>query len=428
MTIIVWVINLVAILGLALWIERKEDPIVRFLFWPALAMKLLAGIGLGLIYQHYYSTGDTFSFFDQADLQARLFKTDPSAYFNFLWADSDSEWKGAARSVFFVKMVSLVAIIAGGSYWITSLWFSFVSLIASLYLFKMTTRFFEGGTGAAALAFLFFPSVVFWGSGVIKESMGLASLMVVSGVYLKVMMKRMPGVAEFVLAVVSSWIIWNLKYYWISVFLPVIFTSLAVQAVSIRFKIFSRLKLLFWIILFFVLCLGVSLLHPNFYPDRILQVVIENNQAFASHSDPDDLIHYDSLEATWSSIIAHSPWALVSGLFRPFLWEADTFLKLVVALENSLVLVLCLSSFGRIGDVLRSQRLIAFSVVVYVFVLSVFLALSTPNFGSLARYKVGYLPFLVFLTTYRNPLLHFVLSNSRVSRWREWFTRAQGDR
>jgi hypothetical protein len=37
--------------------------------------------------------------------------------------------------------------------------------------------------------------------------------------------------------------------------------------------------------------------------------------------------------------------------------------------------------------------------------LAIFLALSTPNFGTLSRYKIGFFPFLVFLTLYKNPLL-----------------------
>jgi hypothetical protein len=424
-TLIVSAINVFAILGFAFLMERKQAPAVRSLFWPAFAMKLLAGIGLGWVYQHYYSTGDTFNFFDQASAQARLFKTHAGAYFDFLWQDPDVEWKGAARSAFFVKMASIIAIVADGNYWITSLWFSFLSFIASFYLFKLVTRFFEGATAAAAAAFLFFPSVVFWGSGVIKESMGLAALMVLSGVYLKVMMKKLPGGGEFVLAAVSVWVAWNLKYYWISVFLPVVCTSLLVQAGSVRLKIPSRLKIVLWIILFFILCLGVSLLHPNFYPERILRVVIENNQAFASHSDSGDLIHYGLLEATWASVILHSPWALISGLFRPFLWEANTLLKLVVALENGLILVLCLSSFGRFGDLLRSpNRLITLSVIVYVCLLCVFLALSTPNLGSLTRYKVGFLPFLVFLVSYKNTLVNYGFSLP-MCRWlQKWI--AQG--
>ena len=424
MILVVSTINLFAILGFAFLMERRQDRAVRSLFWPAFAMKLLAGIGLGWVYQHYYFTGDTFNFFDQASVQAGLFKAHPGAYFDFLWQDPDEEWKGAARSVFFVKVVSIISIVAGGSYWITSLWLSFVSFIASFYLFKLVARFFEGSTSAAAAAFLFFPSVAFWGSGVIKESIGLAGLTVLSGVYLKGMMKELPGMMEFVLAAVSIWIVWNLKYYWISIFLPIVCTSLVVQAVSFKLKIPSRLKLSLWVILFFILCLCASLLHPNFHPMRVLQVVIENNQAFVSHSDSGDVIHYGRLDATWGSIILDSPWALLSGLFRPFLWEADTLLKFAAALENSLILVLCVSALRRTGDFLRSpNRLITLSVIVYVCLLCIFLALSTPNFGSLSRYKVGFLPFLVFLVCYKNPLIQFIYSSPLAMRLREWFAK-----
>jgi len=38
-------------------------------------------------------------------------------------------------------------------------------------------------------------------------------------------------------------------------------------------------------------------------------------------------------------------------------------------------------------------------------VLAVFLALSTPNFGTLSRYRVGFIPFFVFLTACGNVLL-----------------------
>jgi hypothetical protein len=44
----------------------------------------------------------------------------------------------------------------------------------------------------------------------------------------------------------------------------------------------------------------------------------------------------------------------------------------------------------------------------YCIVLCVFLALSTPNLGTLSRYRVGFLPFLIFLLAYRNPLIDFV--------------------
>jgi hypothetical protein len=38
----------------------------------------------------------------------------------------------------------------------------------------------------------------------------------------------------------------------------------------------------------------------------------------------------------------------------------------------------------------------------------VFLALSTPNFGTLSRYRAGFLPFFVFVIAYRNPIVEWV--------------------
>lgn len=411
MTVFIVALNLLFLFGIAVILWRKQDQAVRPVYWPALGVKLLAGIGLGLIYQYYYSAGDTFYFFDQARNPARLFQTDSQAYFNFLWQDADEEWKGSARSAFFVKIISLISILTGGNYWITSLWFSMISFLGSLYLVKCIVRFFPDAKWSAALAFLFFPSVVFWGSGVIKESVGLAGLLVLSGMFLKAMMNKMPGPLEFFFGLVSFWIVWNLKYYWIAVFLPVVVTSWAVHFASARLPIPFRWKLICWPFLFILLCLGASLTHPNFYLERFLQVVLENNQAFVAISDPGELIHYDSLEATWISVIRNAPWALVSGLFRPFLSEGDSLLKVAVSLENTLILLLCLASLGRIREFLRSpNRLITLTVIVYTFLLCIFLALSTPNLGSLARYKVGFIPFLIFLVTYKNPVIQRLLS------------------
>jgi len=105
----------------------------------------------------------------------------------------------------------------------------------------------------------------------------------------------------------------------------------------------------------------------------------------------------------------NSPWALISGLFRPFVWEADNALKLIASLENLVVLILCVSSAPRARSFFQApNKLSTLSVVVFSVLLCIFLALSTPNFGSLARYKVGFLPFFVFLLAYRNPAFDYL--------------------
>ncbi len=120
-----------------------------------------------------------------------------------------------------------------------------------------------------------------------------------------------------------------------------------------------------------------------------------------------DLIYYDGFQSSVGSVLKNAPWALFSGLFRPFPWEAGTPLKLLISIENIFLMVLSATALVNVTRVLRSpNRLLLFSAALYVVLLCVFLALSTPNFGTLARYRVGFLPFFILLISTDNPLLN----------------------
>jgi hypothetical protein len=157
----------------------------------------------------------------------------------------------------------------------------------------------------------------------------------------------------------------------------------------------------------------VTFLHPNFHPERFLSVIYSNYTDFITYSDPEDAILFPSLSQHWYGVVVNAPWALVSGLFRPFLWEAGTLFQLAAALENALLLVLTISVFPvwgklRIG---KEQRLLIISTIAYCLLLCIFLTLSTPNFGTLIRYRVGFISFFTFLITINNPLFNFFVKS-----------------
>jgi hypothetical protein len=148
-------------------------------------------------------------------------------------------------------------------------------------------------------------------------------------------------------------------------------------------------------------------MHPNFYLNRFLDVLITNHNDFVAISKPDALIHFYQLEPSWFSIFINSPWALFSGILRPFLWEANGLTGLLAAIENLIVLVLIGSAFVK-RAMPTENRILLFSTLTYIVLLCIFLTLSTPNLGTLSRYRVGFLPFLVFAVSYRNPLLKYL--------------------
>jgi hypothetical protein len=116
------------------------------------------------------------------------------------------------------------------------------------------------------------------------------------------------------------------------------------------------------------------------------------------------------LSATIKSVIINLPWALVSGIFRPFIGEGQGMLGLAASIENLFVLILFISFLWRFK--IHSHRPISILVLAgisYCVVLCIFLALSTPNLGTLSRYRVGFLPFLIFMIAYRNPLVDWTV-------------------
>ncbi len=409
-----FVIHVGIIFLIAFFYWRRTLSPIRNYFWPALMLKLMAGIGLGLLYKYYYSAGDTFSFFSDACKLTEVFWDNPRSYVTFLWSgdESDPVWSLLAntqtRSLFFVKIVSAVNILSGSNYWITSCYISFISFWSAFRLVEKINSIFPRCSGAAALAFLFFPSVVFWSSGVIKESIALAGLMFLAGVYIALLANSQVRWWDWLLAMLSAIVVWNLKYYWMAVFIPVVATTLIIHFATRSMKIKSNGKIIAWMILFLVVCFGVTLIHPNFYLERFLQVLASNYHEFIQLSSPGNLVHYD-LQPTWWSVIYNSPLAISSGLFRPFIWEASNVLQVIVSIENLFVLTLTLAALFRLPSLKSSSyRLLIFSSIVYILILCLFLALSTPNFGTLARYKVGFQPFLIFILLADSPVLRWL--------------------
>ena len=409
---IIFGVHLSAIFLLCYWWWRKQQNEVRPYFWPALIIKLGAGIGLGLLYRYYYySLGDTFSFFDDGAKLSNFFWKDPRAYANFLSSSDELNpiWNlldnKQPRSLFLVKVISVVNIFTANNYWTTSLYFSLASFAASFWLVQKMTFAFPGNKLAAVIAFLFFPSVVFWSSGIIKESLAMAGLFLLSGLCITLLTNRKVLWWEWMLAVLALPVVWNLKYYWIAVFMPVAVTTIVVHLTTKRLSM--NFKIMIWATSFAMLCLMVTLVHPNFYLENFLNVLLENYKQFIRISPADDVVYY-SLEPTWWSVFLNSPLALLSGLFRPFIWEATNVLQVIVAIENFFVLGLFISSLSKIKVFAKSSnRLLIVSTLAYILILCLFLSLSTPNLGTLARYKVGFQPFFIFILLADSTLINW---------------------
>jgi hypothetical protein len=314
------------------------------------------------------------------------------------------------RAVFFSKIVSVFSILTADNYWVIASYFSLFSFLAAWLLVKAIAQHLTRFTVASIVAFLFFPSVVFWTSGLIKESIAVGGLYFLTAFFLRVWFERRTRLGEVFLAAILLWICWSLKYYIMAIFLPVVFASLLLKFI-VRTKQFrsATLETTAWLAVFILPLFLITYLHPNFYPERFLEVIVSNNAAYNELSAPGDGVQFTNLRADTGSIIRNAPWALFSGLFRPLFWEATNVLQFFSGVENTLLLLLFLIGLFQLKAYATSPyRVLVLAVIVYVTLLCIFITLSAPNFGTLSRYRGAYVSFFVFLILCRHPVLDYL--------------------
>jgi hypothetical protein len=291
----------------------------------------------------------------------------------------------------------------GGNYWVVSLWFSFISFLSAWHLTSFVHEQFRV-TLAPVIAFLFFPSIVFWTSGLEKEGLAMAALYFLTLIFLKLFTKAKTRYWEWILLPFAFWMLWSIKYYFLAVFLPITSTLLVIRLLIMKYwEIKNRaVYALVWLVIFLIPLYIASIVHPNFYPERFLEVIISNHDAFIALSDNRDVIHYYRLSSSAGDVIRNMPLAMVSGIFRPFIWESVNVVQIVAALENLVIAALTLWALMSVFRMklkyspINTPLMVA--TLLFVGLLAAFLSLSTPNFGTLSRYRVGFLPYYVLIT------------------------------
>ena len=132
--IILFILHALIIFLVARWIIRSQsDDTLRVHGWVSLALKLLAGWGIGLLYMRYYGIGDTLQFHELSGSLTEIARLDAGQYLKMLTGFSPpphaDELLRAPRLFFMVKLVSIVDLATNDNYWISAAYFSFFSWI-----------------------------------------------------------------------------------------------------------------------------------------------------------------------------------------------------------------------------------------------------------------------------------------------------------
>ncbi|MDW3211690.1 MAG: hypothetical protein R8N23_17615 [Reichenbachiella sp.] len=400
-------------------------------FIPGLFVKFIGAIALGLIYQFYYGGGDTFTFhthgsrwiwqafMDNPGIGLKLFFTEAGDYNGQSYKYISRIWQFRDSSSWFViKLTAFFDLITFGTYGATALFFSSFSFLGSWALYLAFYKLRPNLKKHIALAVLFIPSVIFWGSGILKDTITFGALGLITYLLFELTIHKKSTFIHIVSLVFFSWIILSIKIYILLCFLIAASAFMIFQYTSfikkpvIKIMAMPLIGVVFGGAGFFALQ-KVSQEDSRYALNNIAQTAAvtayDIRAGWGARLGDTSSYNLGTLDGSLTSFISLAPKGIVVTLFRPFLWEAQNPLMLLAALESLMVTLLTLNviftiKIRKIFDFIQTP--IGIFCLTFTLIFAFAVGVSTSNFGTLMRYKIPVMPF--FLTS-----LIFLLGNKK---------------
>lgn len=392
----------------------------RGYFFPALLIRLVGAVLLGILYQFYYGGGDTFNYWEHGSVWIyKAFQEDFITGLSLLMERGGS-WNAATfpytvniwyyrdpASYAVVKTAALFDLVTFRTYSATALLFACFSFSGLWAMYTALETQYPQNAKRLAIAIMFVPSVIFWGSGILKDTVTLGALGWMTWAFLQMINHKRYDFISICTLLITLWMIFRIKQYILICFLPMVVIWLFFKvAKQIRNKILKVLLvpflLLFFSVFAFITLEQVAGDSGKYQLDGIAETVritaYDIRYGWGARTGGEGGYDIGLPDGTWGNMLGLAPKAINVSLFRPYFWEVKNPLMLLSAFESLAILLLTIFMIVRGGfkQKLKDPFLIfclAFSLL-FAFAVGV----STFNFGTLMRYKIPLMPFyLVFL-------------------------------
>lgn len=465
---------------LFIWIIYKwnffDIPLLpRFNLISFFIIKLLAGFSMWLVYVYYYGSNfDGNSYFIGGEILYKYFLNSPINAFKFFFGlpiDSETTnfsnaipgWIANFENILFndsrtmIRINTVIRFFSFGNFHVHTLFMCFISFIGLTALYKSLIEYFKGKQMLLIFAVYFIPTVLYWSSGILKESIlvcGIGFLL-----YSTQLGKQFPSDKKNLsLFIFSLLILFSIKMYVVMLIVP----ALAANFLYIKFK---RKNILFPYLLvysiLFIVIIAVAFLKPdyNFFKliadkqakeisqaqggiflssdkyficidyskqdylektpegkykmkpgSTYMQWYLDNMQdtTFVNQSTDSSLFSIEYMIAPAKSsfpvqrikpellsFVKNIPTAIYNSLLYPAFYSHKSAFELFAKIESMFILLLILFAlffFKKPTDETFSVIIFCLCVSISIFIL---IGTTTPVMGSLVRYRLPALLFLV---------------------------------
>lgn len=408
-------VYLIAIILLAFQFRNRflsTSPIRRF-FMPGLLIKMLGSIASALVYQYYYGGGDTFNFYHDSSfvhditiknfanffycMSSQPFDVYPSelaeyeGYFDFIY-DSPS-W-------FIVRCLIPLSFLTFDSYIGSGLIFALFSFYASWRFFTLISELYPTLRQSFFYCVFAIPSVVFWGSGIFKDTLTTGGLLLFLYHIYNIFILRKKLGSNLLGALIGFYIVSSIRLFFIVLIVPsfglLYFVTIRDRIKNNLLRSISLPMLLF--VALIVTTFGISRLTSG-EGELSRQALTEKSKGFQSWHTELGGSSYSLGDIDYSNtgILKTMPLAINVTLYRPYLTEVHSFFQLISALQSLFFLLFGIRTLLRTRIVGFFNYLLSDSLAIFSLFFSLLHAFvvgfTSFNFGALDRYKIPCLPF-----------------------------------
>lgn len=394
--------------------KKYSDPVLQKYHKQGFWIKV-AGCIAFTIFNAYISPGDSTGLYHLEGVNIyHLILHDPSNIhllftkgINFdeslLSNPANSGYFRADNNFLVSKIVAVFSFFTFGRYMVINLIFSLIAFTGVWKLFLFFYEQYPQLHKKFAIAILYLPTFVFWSSGILKDSLCIASLGWITYAIYELLYRKKNFFKNSLLLIIFGWLIMILKVYILISYVPFFVLFILLRNMDVINNKFLRYMLAPVVI---TCCMFGFLKILNSLDGDLDQYAVKDltksiktlNVNYANQENASSNFSLGvEFDGSATGLVKLAPLAVVATLFRPFLWESHKFSTLLSSLESLIMMIFTIVVVFKTGIRTFIGYVLKDPLIMYCFLFSVIFALfvgaSTLNFGSLVRYKIPCLPF-----------------------------------
>ncbi len=342
-------------------------------------IKVFVTLFLLIPYEFYYGL-DSFTYFHWAV----NFNPDLMSQY---WG---GEGSSTSRLIIFIHYLTFIF---GDSYYAIKLFFSLLSFFGLLIFYKIYTYILFKNKIVARhndnfiYALVLFPSIIFWSSGMGKDSLNILFTAVFIYAFIRLTDKFL--IRYLLLAVLSVVAMFYLRFWWVAIM---------TFSMIVYYTIYSNLKSsIFLILLSPILYFSFQYIMEMRGLELFSDIFQEMTNVSKGMSDYGDSSINPVIIRNFSDYMLLYVPNSFTALFRPMIWEARNLFSLVASIENTILLFLSIKYIAlRFAYNIKIKHIVFLLIFIISWTIP-YSIISSGNLGAAVRFKLQILPMILIV-------------------------------